>query len=327
MSEQLVEPIQALIDQLLPRPRGSGALAELARALRLYPERGGKFLRARITLLSGQAFAAPLRQTQVAAAALEVFQNWVLIHDDIEDGAETRRGGPALHQVYGIPLAINAGDALHGLMWQLLVQNQLPMAALGEFAHLVNTTARGQHMELFWIEKQVFTLAQNDYLAMASAKSAYYTVIAPLRLGAILAGLEPAPALSQAGEQLGVAFQIIDDLLSLEGDPKQTGKDPLADLYEAKRTLILLHFLAEAQPEKAQRAREFLLRPRPGKSEAEARWLLGAFSEVGSLDYARIQAQTMAKLAIEQLAPILEAAPGSHQELLITLNALVERSA
>lgn len=327
MSQQLVEPVQALIDQLLPRPEGEGAFAELARALRIYPERGGKYLRARITLLSGQAFAAPQEQTQVAAAALEIFQSWVLIHDDIEDGAQSRRGGPALHRIYGIPLAINVGDALHGLMWRLLVENRLPMAALSEFATLVETTATGQHLELFWIRNQDFSLDLSDYLKMAAAKSAYYTVIAPLRLGAILAGLEPAPVLNQAGELLGIAFQIIDDLLSLEGNPNQTGKDPLADLYEAKRTVILLHFLAHSQPEIAQRAREFLLSPRTAKSEPEALWLLSALRETGSLTYARQKAQTMAALALAQLTPVLGQAPGPHKELLATLTALVERQA
>ncbi|MCH1927317.1 polyprenyl synthetase family protein, partial [Shewanella sp. C31] len=119
-----------------------------------YPSRGGKMLRGLRTVYSALAHGASWEAALLAGTALELFQNWVLVNDDIEDGSEERRGRPALHRLYPMPLALNTGDALHGEMWGLLWEGlragTLSPGVLGEFYEVVRRTAYGQHLDLLW---------------------------------------------------------------------------------------------------------------------------------------------------------------------------------
>ena len=123
-----------------------------------YPLRAGKGLRPAICLLICEAFGGAPRKAINTAAALELLQNWALIHDDIEDGSDLRRGEPCLHQKYGIPIAINVGDGLHCKMWEMLNRNadvlgyELAFEIASEFAQLSNSIVEGQHIELSWVE-------------------------------------------------------------------------------------------------------------------------------------------------------------------------------
>jgi len=318
-----VEELRAFLLRLLPQPETAAREEERLyyRLLRDYPERGGKMLRGRLLLAVARGFGASLEGALPAAAALELFQNWVLIHDDIEDKSEERRGRPALHRLYGVPLALNAGDALHALMWRVLAKAGYAHPVLREFARLVERTAYGQHLDLYWIENGVVDLEANDYFEMVRHKTAYYTAVAPLKLGAMVAGLEPPSVFETAGERLGIAFQIIDDVLNLEADPKAYGKEIAGDLYEGKRTLIVIDFLHRARPDEAQRARELLLTPRERKDPREVAWLHRRLLESGAVARAREQAETMAREALAELSSHLPKEP------LAILSTLVDRSA
>ena len=313
-----VETLRAYLLDLLPDPERAGReeARVYARLLRDYPERGGKMLRGRLLLAVAEGFGAGREAAMGAAAALELFQNWVLIHDDIEDESEERRGRPALHRLYGVPLALNAGDALHAMMWRVLVAAGYGPEVLLEFACLVERTAYGQHLDLYWIERNVLDLTEDDYFEMVRAKTAYYTAVAPLRLGALVAGREPPAVFETAGERLGVAFQIVDDVLNLEADPAAYGKEIAGDLYEGKRTLIVLDFLRRAPREEAERARRILLKPRAEKDPAEVAWLHRRLLESGAAARARARAEAMAEEALSELAPHL---PDPARELLAGL--------
>jgi len=318
-----VEELRAYLLDRLPDP--GAAAREEERLYRLllrdYPERGGKMLRGRLLLSAAKGFGATPEEALPAAAALELFQNWVLIHDDIEDESEERRGRPALHRLYGVPLALNAGDALHALMWRVLAEAGYPQPLMREFARLVEKTAYGQHLDLYWIERGVFDLEEADYLEMVRHKTAYYTAVAPLRLAAMVAGKEPLPIFETAGEALGVAFQIMDDVLNLKGDPKLYGKEIAGDLYEGKRTLILIDFLHRADPEEAERAKRLLSTPRQEKNPQEVAWLHQRLLESGAVARAEARAKAMAAAALDELQPHLPAEP------LLLLRKLVERKA
>ncbi len=325
------EAIQRYLLERLPDPKAAPRpeLAQYARLLRDYPERGGKLLRGQLLLATAQAHGAPPERALPAAAALELFQNWVLIHDDIEDASEMRRGRPTLHRLYGVPLALNAGDALHAVMWRVLLEAAYPTPVLQEFARLVETTARGQHLDLTWIEAGRFDLSPEDYLEMVRQKAAYYTAVAPLKLGALVAGHAPHPAFEPAGLKLGVAFQIIDDVLNLEGDPDKYGKEIAGDLREGKRTLILLHFLAGAAPAERARAEALLKTPAPQKDPAELAWLHARLRDTGAVAYAREVARRLAREGLDALTPVLTALPDpkAGQAVLELLKRLVEREA
>ena len=127
MREALSEAIRTGLPQTHEKP----VLNAFYRLIRDYPERGGKGLRGLLVLLSTGAHGADWRRGLEVAAALELFQNWVLIHDDIEDDSEERRGAPALHKQVGMPVALNVGDALHVYMWQKLHGLPYPTYVLG----------------------------------------------------------------------------------------------------------------------------------------------------------------------------------------------------
>lgn len=160
-------------------------------------------LRGLLTVYSALAHGAPLEAGLEAATALELFQNWVLVHDDIEDGSEERRGRPALHRLHPMPLALNAGDAMHAEMWGLLAEGLarglFPPEVLLEFHEVVRRTAYGQHLDLLWTLGGTFDLRPEDYFRMVAHKAAYYTAVAPLRLGALLAGKTPPAAYEEGG--------------------------------------------------------------------------------------------------------------------------------
>ena len=326
--------VRALIQQTmldaLPHPEQASRpeLAEYAHLLRDYPQRGGKMLRGMLLVYSGLAYGAKLEQALPIAAALELFQNWALIHDDIEDASEERRGKPALHKLYGMPLALNAGDALHARMWAMLIGAKVPYAVLGEFVKLVELTAQGQHLEMSWMESQRLDLVEADYLEMVGQKAAYYTAVAPLRLGALAVGAQPPPVYETAGMKLGIGFQIMDDVLNLNGDPAKYGKEIGGDLWEGKRTLILLHFL-QNNPHDFSRAEALLRIPREQKPAEEVNWLHQRLLESGALDYAQKYAEQLLSEGLELLEPALQQAPKleTAKVVLEILHSLVRREA
>lgn len=333
-SPLLTEMLQALDDQVrqsLPQTHEVPELQAFYRLVRDYPERGGKRLRGLLVLLSAATHGLPWRHALPVAAALELFQNWILIHDDIEDGSEERRGAPALHRMVSMPVALNVGDALHIYMWDTLHRMGLPperkQAILQEFVWMIHRTAEGQHLDLVWIQEGRFDIREAEYLRMVTLKTAHYTVACPLRLGALCAGLEPDERLRAAGVELGAAFQIRDDVLNLMPDIRY-GKEFAGDLFEAKRTLILAHLFAHVSPETAQEVEAVLGQPRVLKRAEQVKWVLGVIGEAGSLNYAQAQAQASADRGLTLLRDALAPLPGQAEaaELTGLLESLARRT-
>jgi geranylgeranyl diphosphate synthase type II len=305
-------PILTLLGELdtaifreLPQTHHAPELGHFYTLLRDYPQRGGKRLRGLVLLLSAAAHGAPWQAGLGVAAALELFQNWVLIHDDIEDDSEERRGTPALHRQVGIPVALNVGDALHIYMWRTLLRSDFHSWAqqrrvVETFEELISRTAEGQHLDLAWVAGGRFDVSEHDYLEMVTLKSAYYTVVGPLELGALCAGAEPDPKLREAGKDLGIAFQIRDDVLNLMEDVSY-GKEFAGDLFEAKRTLVLAHFFAHAPNARKTEVQEVLAKPRAEKSTGEIARLATLLRECGSIAYAQGIAEARAARGLEKL--------------------------
>lgn len=298
----------------LPAAHTHPDLSRFYQLLRDYPERGGKRLRGLVLLLSAAAHGGAWREGLHVAAALELFQNWVLIHDDIEDDSEDRRGRPALHKQVGVPVALNVGDALHIYMWRTLLRG--PWGSWGQqqrvvaaFDELITRTAEGQHLDLAWVAEGRFNVTEPDYLAMVTLKSAYYTVVGPLALGALCAGAEPDKRLQAAGLELGQAFQIRDDVLNLMENVSY-GKEFAGDLFEGKRTLVLAHFFEHAAPALQDEVRAVLAKPRPEKTHLEVARVLMLVRETGSLGYAQEVAEQKAAAGMATLREALAEVPG-----------------
>jgi geranylgeranyl diphosphate synthase type II len=260
-----------------------------------YPKRKGKYLRPSLVLLTAQSMGFSLDKSLPTAAAMQLSEDWILSHDDIEDQSDSRRGSPALQKIYGDHLAINAGDALHVLMWQVLSQNfslldkNIAEQIQQEFFTMLNRTILGQTIEIKWTDDNRYDLTIDDVLLIAESKTCYYTISGPMRLGAILAGAneDQLNSIYKFGLALGKSFQIIDDLLDLTSDFSGQKTQQGNDIYEGKRTVILIHLLENINPENKVKLTEILNKSRTQKTAAEVAWVIDQIKTVGSLDFAR----------------------------------------
>lgn len=291
------------------RPTGYGPLYDL---LADYPFREGKSLRPAILIASARAAGGRTEQARLSAAALELYHNAFLVHDDVEDDSDFRRGEITMLRLHGAAVAVNVGDATNILAMQLLLRNaeviglRRALLILCDVERMARESVEGQAVELDWIRQGVFDLDDQDYVRMVYKKTCWYTVIAPLRIG-VLCGC-PAGVrfpmerdlvpLVELGHLAGIAFQICDDLLNLEAEPSIYGKEAAGDLWEGKRTLMLLHFLREADAPSRMRALAILQTPRRQKEPTDVQWLLDAMIERGSIAYGRRMAERFVERAI-----------------------------
>ncbi len=315
----------------LPKGHANAQLEAFYTLIRDYPERGGKHLRGQLVLRSVSAHGGTWQRGLDVAAALELFQNWVLIHDDIEDDSEDRRGAPALHRTVGMPVALNVGDALHVYMWRVLhhlggFSHQVQRQIFSEFEWMISRTAEGQHLDLSWVAEGTFDISEADYLEMVTLKTAYYTVVCPLRLGALCAEMEPDARFVEAGTHLGVAFQIRDDILNLMPDIAY-GKEFAGDLFEAKRTLVLAHLFAHAAQGEREEVYERLAKPRNDKTEEDVQRILGFIERYSSLAYAQEVAEARAARGLSLLDESFADLPNQDEarRILNVLGSLANR--
>ena len=280
----------------------------LGDALRDYPERGGRSLRATLCLAVARAFGASIEEALDSAVALEMLHNSFLIHDDVEDDSEVRRGRPTLHVLHGVPIAVNVGDALSVLSLRPLLRNRgtigarLSLRVLEEAEQMARETVEGQAIELGWRRANVVDLGDDDYLRMVLKKTCWYTTIFPTRVGALIGSrdavdLEP---FLRFGFFIGAAFQIQDDLLNLIGDRLRYGKEIGGDLWEGKRTLMIIHLLGRAHRDEAARIGRFLATPRSDKREEDVRWVRDLMDRYGSVAYCHEVAHGLAGAATHE---------------------------
>jgi len=277
-----------------------------------YPSRGGKGLRPSILLIFCRAYGGKIESALNTAAALELFQNWIVIHDDIEDGSELRRGLPALHIKHGVPLALNAGDALAGKMWEFLKNNrqilgpELTLDIIEQFLNMYSMTTAGQHIELSWVKNKRWDLNRDDYLNMCRHKTSWYTCATPSWIGALIAGADVKfkEIIFDFGLDLGVAFQIQDDILNLVGDEEVYGKEIGGDLWEGKRTLITINLMDKTNPEHKKFLLEVFDRPRSQKKSEDIEKIMKLIEEYDCIQSAMdssIELATRAKKKFTRL--------------------------
>ncbi|HEY8212169.1 MAG TPA: polyprenyl synthetase family protein [Myxococcaceae bacterium] len=275
-----------------------------------YPVRGGKGFRPSLCLASCAAFGGDPLDALRSAVSLELFHNAFLVHDDVEDGSEDRRGRPTMHAQFGIPIAVNVGDAMNVLSIRPLMDNlkhlgeRLAWQVFTEIEHMVRESVEGQAMELGWVHENVIDLQPQDYLRMILKKTCWYTCIHPVRIGAIIGSdgeIDP-DEFNRFGYYMGASFQIQDDILNLYGEHKRYGKEIGGDIWEGKRTLILIHALNTCTPRQRERMRRFLSQPRVERSADDVRWVYRVFQECGSLEYSRSVARYLAGAALQEFA-------------------------
>lgn len=273
-----------------------------------YPVRGGKGFRPGLCMASCAAWGGDPRDALRSAVSLELFHNAFLVHDDVEDGSEDRRGRPTMHALHGVPIAVNVGDAMNVLSIRPLMDNLKPLGhrvtwmVLSEIEHMVRESVEGQAMELGWVHENAINLLPADYLRMILKKTCWYTCIHPIRIGAIIGsdGEVDPDRFNRFGYFMGAAFQIQDDILNLYGEHERYGKEIGGDIWEGKRTLILIHALSTCGPRQRERMRQFLSKPRKKRTREEVAWVYRVFKQRGSMEYSRTVARYLAGAALAE---------------------------
>ncbi|MFI2235870.1 polyprenyl synthetase family protein [Streptomyces chrestomyceticus] len=262
----------------------------------------GKAVRPALALAAAKAVGGRSQDALPAAGAVQMVHDFSLLHDDIIDGDRTRRHRPAVWSVFGIPDGILTGDALLALAFATLTEGPPETApdALRCLADAVTELVEGEALDVAFEQRRHVSL--NEYGAMAGAKTGALMACA-CTLGALAggAGGERAQLLGAFGRHVGIAFQIVDDLLGLRGDPAVTGKPVGADLASGKKTMPLLAAL--------------------GSGTRQGQELAALLAGKATLDR---QALTRAALLVEEAGGVSTARRFVHRELVAAFAALAE---
>jgi geranylgeranyl diphosphate synthase, type I len=283
--------------------------------------RGGKRFRA--TLVLAGYFLATGRNPRPAlpaAAAVEHFQSWMLIHDDIIDHAEERRGGPTVHRAlaqmhrrgrwegssedYGTGIGITLGDLEEPFTVEAILATpaapEARLAALGEYARMTRLTAFGQLLDIRNGALDPGAVREQDVLDVHRFKSAIYTVVSPLKIGALLGGssLPRLHDLETFGTNIGIAFQLRDDVLGAGFDADESGKSS-NDLIEGKRTLLVVR--AWSNGSEADRSRLARVLGNAQATPEDVERARSVIRETGSLDYSEQRIEELTRAALRSV--------------------------
>lgn len=278
--------ISGAIERLLPVVHPEG-LYEAGRHL---VDAGGKRLRPSMLLLAAEAAGGDPEILVPAAVSIELVHNFTLIHDDIMDNADIRRGRPSVHKVWGVSGAILAGDTLYSKAFQILGETpakpELILAAMEVLSSTCTAICEGQWLDLDFERRNI--VSEEEYMEMIEKKTGVLYG-ASASMGAVLSGASPevVQGLDEYGRLTGMGFQIQDDVLDLTAPEKVLGKKRGGDLIEGKKTLIMIHAFSkdvevdvfgrkDARPEEIEKA-------------------LKTLEESGSIGYARSKAVELAE--------------------------------
>ncbi|WP_139652036.1 polyprenyl synthetase family protein [Raoultibacter phocaeensis] len=309
-----------LVNSYIPQGTHPDMDRYLYRPLVEYSRNGGKRHRPLICFAACQAVGGDMSKATSAAAAIEHFHTAALIHDDIADEAELRRGEPCMHLTEGIGLAINAGDLALSLvngtvMNDPLLDDATKVRVVTELVNMTQHTIEGQALDIGWARDGRYDLTPEDYLVMATHKTAHYSGAVPLAVGAIIGGGTEAEieALRNYGLDTGLAFQIQDDLLNLVGSEESMKKDFRNDITEGKRTLIVVHALQNS-PERDRLVDILSSKEKDTGVLAEAVAIMEAS---GSVEYARNYAENLTSIAKNRLIDMVK--PSPSRDLLVSM--------
>ena len=314
------DPVGELINSYIPRGSHGDMDQYLYAPLYHYSENAGKRHRPLICYAACLAVGGDPDCATTSAAAIEHFHSAALIHDDIADEAELRRGEPCLHLTEGLGLAINMGDLALSLvngtvMNDASLDDATKVRVVTELINMTRRTIEGQALDIGWARDGRYDITPEDYLVMATHKTAHYSGAVPLAIGAIIGGGTDAQveALRNYGLDTGLAFQIQDDLLNLVGSEESTKKDFRNDLTEGKRTLVVVHAL-QSSP---QRDRLIEILSSKEKDPAVLAEAVEIMEASGSVDYARAYAENLTSIAKNRLIDMVE--PSPSRDLLVSM--------
>jgi len=289
----------------------------LKAAMAHYPAAGGKRLRPLLATVASEAVGGKADAALPFGVALEMVHNFTLVHDDVMDEDETRRGIKTVHAAFGVPEAILSGDALFARAFEVVLDSEVDDPKLVRLvdilARAVRLLAEGQQMDMDFEDAK--KVSSDQYMKMIGLKTAVlYSAAA--QGGAIVGGAtsKQEEALTEYGRLMGLGFQIWDDVLDLESDQATFGKPVLNDIRNGKKTLIVVQALEDLKgPERM----EFL--SILGKKNATTKELERArdiLEDVGAIDHATKVADGLISGAKERLSVLVDS---PHKKTLISI--------
>jgi geranylgeranyl diphosphate synthase type I len=257
---------------------------------------GGKRLRPVICLTICKTLGGNIEDALPFVAFIEIIHNFTLVHDDIEDGDELRRGLPSVWKKYGIPHAINIGDGMIFKAYESMLKSSLPpekvLKLAGMFTDTIMEIIEGQNMELNLREKDFATV--DEYEEMAGKKAGVLFGLS-LSGGAFIvnASEQTVSDLMEYGKMVGTAFQIRDDILNLTGKQEKYGKEIYGDIREGKRTLVIINCLENCNKLEKGKLLEILKKPREKVNNDDISFVLSLIKKYKSTQFASKYAEEL----------------------------------
>ena len=303
--EKLLEEKSAIVNKELER-LFSGNIPNLYDAIDYHLETGGKRIRPILALLTCEALGGNSKKALPFAVACEVLHNWLLVHDDIEDGDKVRRDKPTMWVKYGLAHSVNAGDLMTQKVYEAILSSDLDEKTIVKLMNAMVTTsvktAEGQAMDINLRQNNEPT--EDDYMKTVTGKTAYYLSV-PMIGGAIVANAENSiKALEEFGRNAGPAFQMADDLLDLtEGK----GRGEIGcDIKEGKRSILAVHCLSKCDIDEKARLLDILNKPPEETSSEEVLWVKELFEKHNSVAYAQKKSQELVEKAKDSIKELPE---------------------
>lgn len=287
---------------------------------------GGKRLRPYMVIKSCEVLGGTAKQALPAAAAVEMIHNFTLVHDDIMDNDEMRHGVPTVHTKFGIPVGILAGDVLFSKAFETIssdskIPKEVSVALVSKLAQACVDVCEGQILDITLAQSRKIP-SENQYIKMIEKKtSALFEV--SCAMGAICANTKRKDVvnLSSFGKNLGVAFQIVDDLIGIVGDSKITKKPVGNDIREGKKSLPILLAINKAKGNNKEKILDAFGNASISKDEIEL--VVKIISSMGIEDIVRKKAMQYSNAAKKSLASYNGSA---KKELISLLEFVVKRS-
>lgn len=259
---------------------------------------GGKRIRPVLTILAAEAGGASFRKSFDAALAMELLHNFTLIHDDIMDNADTRRGKVTIHKKWDRDTAILAGDALLGMAYESLLKTK--SKNIGEIARVFTNgiieVCEGQSYDKEFEMKE--NVSPSEYIMMINKKTSQL-LVSCVKIGALIgnAGKQISGSLEKYALNLGLAFQIQDDLLDIFADEKKFGKKTGGDIREGKKTYLLLKGLETIKSKKDKALLESVIKNKGLEKETDIMRIKEIYETYGIIDSAKKEIEKYTKEA------------------------------
>lgn len=297
--------IANIVQMYFKKARWTGEPKTLFDPIDYAMQSGGKRLRPTLVLMAANLFGADAEKLLQPAAVMEVFHNFTLLHDDVMDRADVRRGRPTVHKKWDDNTAILSGDAMLVRAYQMLemcVDDNMLRPAMRLFSQTALEVCEGQQYDSDF--EHMDNVSLDEYYEMVRLKTGVL-LAACLKMGALLAGAdeEDQRNIYDFGINIGIAFQIWDDYLDCYGDEKTFGKKIGGDILCGKRSFLLVNALKDGKSSQVQTIRQLLASTKIA-DEQKITTVIGIYNQLGLADKCHVAMQEYYKRALESLAKV-----------------------